>query len=330
MKRKPIIVCTISLFIIISFVGGIIIGSKNRQHLAVPVEFRVNTTPQYSLINPLIFIDTDQRLYPEFNALDTNISSYVQSQVSSGNANSVSVYVRDMNSGHWTGTNENETYEPSSMLKVVVMISYLRATIQDKDILSKKLYYSGDDSAEQYYKPASTTPAGYYTVQQLIDRMITQSDNVAALALISNNQDQFQSTYDDFRLPATPNGQVSDYMTAKSYSVIFRSLYNASYLLRSTSESALELLTKTNFNQGIVAGVPKGMIVAHKFGEHDYTLSDGSVVSRELHDCGIVYYPNHPYLLCIMTKGQEFPQLESVLSHISALVYSYMDAVAKK
>ena len=42
---------------------------------------------------------------------------------------------------------------------------------------------------------------------------------------------------------------------------------------------------------------------------------------RQLHDCGIIYYPNNTYLLCIMTRGKDFKQLESVIAGISKTVY---------
>jgi hypothetical protein len=42
---------------------------------------------------------------------------------------------------------------------------------------------------------------------------------------------------------------------------------------------------------------------------------------KQLHDCGIVYLPGKPYLLCIMTRGQDFTNLTSTVKEISALVY---------
>src|SRR5437868_11678998 len=78
--------------------------------LAAPVEYRVNTTPQYSLINPLIFIDTDERFFTEYDALRNIINAGISTAIASGTANSVSAYYRDMNNGHWMGINDGETY----------------------------------------------------------------------------------------------------------------------------------------------------------------------------------------------------------------------------
>jgi hypothetical protein len=42
----------------------------------------------------------------------------------------------------------------------------------------------------------------------------------------------------------------------------------------------------------------------------------------EMHDCGIVYYPYRPYLLCVMTKGSgEIKSLETVIQDVSKMVY---------
>src|SRR6185437_13516132 len=89
------------------------------------------------------------------------------------------------------------------------------------------------------------------------------------------------------------------------------------YLSPEMSEKALKLLSQTTFTSGIVAGVPKNIPVAHKFGERAYDTD----ATKELHDCGIVYFPNHPYMLCIMTKGTDFGSLATVLKTISQKTY---------
>ena len=311
--------------------------------IPAPVEYLINTTPQYSLINPLIFIDTSQRLFPEYNSFDQQILAYAQKIKAEQSVSNVSVYLRDMNSGHWTGTNENELYEPGSMLKAAVLIAYERYAMEQSnltkittaDVLAQKLYYPGLDETGQYYKSINPplTP-GMYSIQDLLDRMIIDSDNSALNVLTNSSQSEFQSVYNDFRLPPTPTGQDNDFMTAKSFSVIFRSLFNGSYLSRSGSENALELLTKTTFNDGLIAGLPittPPLTVAHKFGERTYAFSNGNIENRELHDCGIVYYPGHPYFLCVMTKGNvEYPTLAHVIADISKMAYSYVDAIASK
>ena len=91
-----------------------------------------------------------------------------------------------------------------------------------------------------------------------------------------------------------------DYMSVSDYASFFRILYNASYLTKDDSQKALDLLTKVDFADGIRAGVPKGVPVANKFGERSVNGL------QQLHDCGIVYYNNHPYLLCIMSRGSDF------------------------
>jgi len=95
-----------------------------------------------------------------------------------------------------------------------------------------------------------------------------------------------------------------------------RILYNSSYLNFEMSNKALMLLTQTDFPNGLVAGVPDSVVVAHKFGEQ----KNGD--EQQLHDCGIVYYQENPYILCVMTKGYEIPELASIIKEISQQVYN--------
>jgi len=110
-------------------------------------------------------------------------------------------------------------------------------------------------------------------------------------------------------------------MSVKDYSSFFRILYNASYLSKEMSSKALKLLTQVNFNKGLVAGLPKGVKIAHKFGERGYALND----IKQLHDCGIVYHPRKTYLICVMTKGNKIEDLEYIIQKISKFIYQTVD-----
>jgi hypothetical protein len=80
------------------------------------------------------------------------------------------------------------------------------------------------------------------------------------------------------------------------------------------------LLTSTDFNEALVAGVPQEVQVAHKFGE-----AGTGDVERQLHDCGIVYFPSHPYLACIMTRGKDTGTLKQSIADISRFMYQKID-----
>ena len=64
------------------------------------------------------------------------------------------------------------------------------------------------------------------------------------------------------------------------------------------------------------------------------TTVDGPSQQGELHDCGIVYYPNQPYLLCVMTKSKsvDITPVERTIAQISSIAYQYAggDFISKK
>jgi hypothetical protein len=93
-------------------------------------------------------------------------------------------------------------------------------------------------------------------------------------------------------------------------------LFYASYLNIEFSQKALDFLTRTKFKDGLSHGVSSDVRVAHKFGVRD----DGSGVVQ-LHDCGIVYHPAGPYILCVMTKGTNYEQQAHYIQDVAARVY---------
>ena len=300
--------------------------SKALQRTSIPVR---EYSQSNNLTNPLLYTDDLSLASPNLDSLKKSIASIVKQNIDHKSADSVSVYFRDLINSEWTGVNEQGVYKPSSMYKILVMMNYLSGADQNPSLLQKKLLYTAKTDQGQYYKPEHVLSNGNHSVQELINSMIIYSDNDAANALVANDPNGYVNLFTILKLPLPKDSASPDFISPKSYSVILRTLYNGTYLTHFLSESALGLLTSTKFDGGIVSGIPKGITVAHKFGEYTNIARDQSVVWKELHDCGIVYYPNHPFLLCIMTKGQEFNQLEDVISAISSKAYASVDERVK-
>ncbi len=324
------------LFVCAALLLGMSIGALWQKALSIPhknfapVDVRADSS-DYEFINPLIFSKTKKDiLSEEFEDLNTLLKKSIGVLEGQGKAKDISVYYRDLNTSHWTGVNEDAKYDPSSLLKVVTLVSYLKRSLINPALLTKTLYYRGVDETGQYYKGGKGLLPSYHSVSELLEAMIVESDNTAKSVLTDFDTIGFQEVYRDFQLPLPATLDTSDYMSARSYSVIFRALYNSTYLPWDVSEKALGLLSVTTFDKGIVAGTPEGTKVSHKFGEHTYVRGDGSIEKRELHDCGIVYLPAHPYFICIMTQGKDFGELEKVISSLSESVYKYVkDTVVK-
>jgi beta-lactamase class A len=151
--------------------------------------------------------------------------------------------------------------------------------------------------------------------------MIVTSDNGAKQLL----QESIPATsldriFTDLQIPI-PNDD-SYVISPRHYSLFFRVLYSGTYLDKALSEQALQLLSETTYTNGLVGDLPDGLVVAHKFGQHiGREGTPNQEKSRELHDCGIVYYKPSPYFVCIMTRGTNLEDLESSIRDVSHLIY---------
>jgi beta-lactamase class A len=104
-------------------------------------------------------------------------------------------------------------------------------------------------------------------------------------------------------------------ISASDCSKFLRVLYNSTYLNASSSQFALDLLSKASFSEGIKRALPSTVVVAHKFGEA------GETVEPEFSETGIVYKGDSPYLITIMTKGMDTRLQAEAISEISELVF---------
>ena len=283
-----------------------------------------NCADRYSFVNKRFACfekhTVDKKSYAE---LKTRLVEYIQKEKEAGNVDIMSLYFRDLESGPTMGINERIDFVPASLLKLPNAMILLRLTEEGElDIEEQKLFYTGESEAEIKSDISFSTAS----VADLIFKSLVYSDNLANSLLvgyiksIDNGRNLFLEIDRDLGTIAV-NDTVTPIVNTKGYGAIFRMLYNSSFLNPQNSEKLLEIMSQSVDTAGLAAGVPKGTRVAHKFGQRNLNEDN-----KQLHDCGIVYYPENPYLLCIMTRGKDVEKLHEIITVISAKVYSEFDS----
>ena len=284
----------------------------------------------YRFIDPLLACNTPEATTGRYLELNDKLMRAIEKEKQAGRATMVSLYFQEYPSGRWVGIDENHQYAPASLLKIALMIAYFKDEQRHPGSLQKNYVYSRslDDMNKIIpFDATSSLLVGHsYTVEQLVHSMIIDSDNGAKDVLLDGaDQTTLNGVYEDLQIPA-PTDAVGYTISPKQYSLFFRILYNSTYLSRSLSEKAMSILAEATYADGIVAGLPKGVTEAHKFGEHVNSKDgSGTVSSVELHDCGVVYGPNLPYFLCVMTTGSTVEGLQATIQDISGVVYDALD-----
>lgn len=327
-RVKIIILCFV--FLILGIAGGYYWGFSIEQKALDKALNAIHPirdhSSSYKFISPLLaYIIPSAQQEKTLVTLKSTITDVIASEKKIGGLADASVFFYDMNRGRWIGVNEKQKYNPASMLKVVTMIAYFKKAEMKPSTLSKKLTYTKEMDAllktGSFYALSELHINTRYTVESLIEKVITKSDNGAQI-LLSNSIDkkELDTVYSALNIENPDGAQSGFSISPRTYSLFFRIIYSATYLDRELSEKALGILSRTTFDDGIVAGLPTNLVVSHKFGEY-LAGSNDSVQDVELHDCGIVYYPVNPYFLCVMTKGNNLDELKKVIKNISSLVY---------
>lgn len=256
------------------------------------------------------------------------IVDYIESEKKSGTVQDASVYFRDLERGPIMGIDELAPFAPASLLKLPLAFVFLDSAERQPEVMEKKIVYSGETSVGlQRIAPIESAEAGKdYAIKDLLRMMIAYSDNASYEALeafILNDPNRVQLRLETFQEIGLidPKDRVESTLTVRGYASLYRILYNISYLNAEYSELLLSWLADSPYKKGLVAGVPETITVAHKFGERNHESG-----LKELHDCGIVYFPENPYLLCIMTRGKDFEALERLIGTVSKMMYDEVDS----
>ncbi len=212
--------------------------------------------------------------------------------------------------------NPDETFHAASTMKIPVMIELFHQVREGKlklddplpiknefhSLVDGSIYTlsAADDSDAELYKAVGQTR----TLRQLCELMITTSSNFAANLLIEKlGVENIRATVHS--LDADGMNVLRGVEDEKAFEKGLNNTTTARGLLRlldaiaqgkavdpDSSRQMIEILERQKFNEGIPAGLPAGIRVAHKTGE----------ITKIHHDAAIVFAPR-PFVLVILVRG---------------------------
>lgn len=318
------------LIVVVFFISGIFLGG-----ITLYLWYGVSSIPgykihsvasEYKYINPLLGVEFEQKSFSAVNAsVQLKLQGAVDKSKRDGTISDGGVYYRDLEPGNWAEVNENISFSPGKLLKIPLMIAYFKLAEGDPSILEKRITNSlSEENINDIFQHEKGLVKGEtYSVSELIEYMITYSDDESADLLFDNiDKKDLNEIFSDLGISFTEEKTTTDYISLKLYSLFFRVLHNATYLDREFSEKALTLLSVSDRGSvaGVAASIPKSVPIVQKYGGRKY--SDGGNSGYELYDCGIIYYPGHPYLLCATAKGATVSGVQEFFKEVSKEIYS--------
>jgi beta-lactamase class A len=229
------------------------------------------------------------------------------------------IVINNLKTGQEYVMNGDREFNPASLYKLWVMATAYKQI--QKGLLDKNEVLSQDIdflNSEFDIDPtlAELTEGGVsMTVKEALERMITQSDNYAALLLSDKLQLSSVSKFlIDNNLMNSKLGE-PPVSTPNDIALFLRKLYKGDIADRDTSNEMIELLKNQQLNNKLPKLLEKETVIAHKTGE----------LESFSHDAGIVYSDNGDYIIVIMSETDNRNRANDTIAQISKEVYDYFN-----
>ncbi|MBI5917230.1 MAG: serine hydrolase [Bacteroidetes bacterium] len=327
------------LYLIPTFiVGGIFVQwvLQGKIQWLVPASLagkhEINRTPDYTIkrvqgfenIRPLLTVETAAES-PIFDPLKQDLTSTIDTLTKAGTVSEVSIFFKEFEHGNWMAINPDKKYHPASLMKVPLLLAMLRSLEADPSQLKKEVTFEkpvGMEERAQFYKYPTIEVGKKYTVHELLFYMIAYSDNNATWVVSRFvSQDQIAKLFAEMGLPTPRTDDPNFTLTPRDYSLFFNAIFNSSYLSSEFSEYSADLLSNCSFKEGFGKGFPTDTKMWHKFGEWQAENQP-----HELHEVGIVFVKEKPFLLMVMTKGNDTERQAEAIQTISKEIYKHIEA----
>jgi len=272
-------------------------------------------------------------------SIDPKVGAAIQERVAKSGAD-VGIAFETLDGRLAWSSRGDEVFHAASTMKIPVMIELFHQVREGKIKLSDSLpvkneFHSlvdgsvftlnpSDDSETDLYKAVGQTR----TLDQLCDLMVTVSSNFATNLLIQKlGIENIRATVSSLQADgmnirrgvedqkAFDQG-LNNTTTARGLATLLVAIANGRAVDAASSTKMVEILERQKFNEGIPAGVPKAVRVAHKTGE----------ITKIHHDAGIVY-AKRPFVMVVLVRGiEDFKQSSALIADITRELYQTTQA----
>jgi beta-lactamase class A len=225
-------------------------------------------------------------------------------------ADAYGIVVKSLEDGHGAVINPDKVFYAASLFKVAVLYEVFHqqslGLLDFQEELLVTPYYASFD--------LGTLPVGVcesISIEQALHAMTAFSDNTSAVLL----QDRVGSANINASMEAlglTTTRLLTDDLptTAADMALLMEMIARGQAVDAEASQEMVNLLAGEELDNGLRAGVPQDTLVAHKTGNW----------SNATHDAGIVYVPDAPYVIAILS---EKPYETVLTAKLSAAVFEY-------
>ncbi|HEX5734067.1 MAG TPA: serine hydrolase [Blastocatellia bacterium] len=277
-------------------------------------------------------------LCPALFAFESNDrENKIQQLIKESGAEMVGVAYFDLETGAEILINADENFHAASTMKVPVMMEVFRQDRKGKLSLNDYIPIKNDfisiaDGTRFSISAESDSEQTLYNrigqievVSELIHLMINVSSNLATNLLIERVT--APSVMEYMREIGARNIRVlrgvedskayelgmNNTTTARDLMIILRQIARKQAVSSKASNEMVKILLEQKFNDGIPAGLPKEVKVAHKTGS----------ITKINHDAAIVYPANRkPYVLVVLTRGiEDEKRANKLIADISRTIY---------
>ena len=251
----------------------------------------------------------------------------------------VAVYFRTLDGKAQWSVRADDVFHAASTMKIPVMIELFHQVQEGKvkltdTLLIKNEFHSivdgspytlnaSDDSEGELYKGEGQKR----TLRELCELMITVSSNLATNLLIEKlgveniraevhmlGADGMNVKREVEDGKAFEKG-LNNTTTARGLGILLQAIAEGTAVDAASSNEMVAILQWQKFNEGIPAGLPKGIPVAHKTGE----------ITKIHHDAAIVF-AKRPFILIILVRGlAEKRDSAALMADISKSLYEAVE-----
>lgn len=295
-------------------VVGLIILFKNTKLVQEELSFRAREQ-KYPLLSKRILQDFPQDVLINFLPLRNELHA-----IADPYSSSFGFYFEYLPTGSSIGNNQNTEFYAASLFKVPVIMGYYhkkeRTGEGDKIVTIQKSEID-KEFGDLWKKGAGAK----ISLDEAVKLALEDSDNTAAKVIADQVDDvDFQPVYQGLDINLT-TGSKGALVTANNYGSVIKAIYFAAVISKDDSEKMLEYLAHSKYNDKLPSVIPGNIPVSHKIGN----FVDQKMKKSDFTDCGIVYYPRRPYLLCMVSETDENTARDRMQT-VSKAIYDYISS----